>query len=218
MKKLFSLLLASTLALNLCACSSSGQADPSPAPDASESQASTDESTAETSDGMEDLENLGDIEVDKNLFDVVITMPADLVGETTQEELDQQAAESGVHSITLNEDGSATYVMSKEQHKKLLEETRQSIQSSLDEMVGSEDSPNITSIEANDNFTSFTVTTTSTELSLTEAFSVMGFYLYGGVYGIFSGETPDNIHVDFVNADTGEIMESSDSKDLEESE
>lgn len=218
MRKFLSLILATALALNLCACSSSGQADSSPAPDASESQASTDESTAETSDGMEDLENLGDIEVDKNLFDVVITMPADLVGETTQEELDQQAAESGVHSITLNEDGSATYVMSKEQHKKLLEETRQSIQTSLDAMVGSEDYPNITSIEANDNFTSFTVTTTSTELSLTEAFSVMGFYLYGGVYGIFSGETPDNIHVDFVNADTGEIIESSDSQDMTESE
>lgn len=218
MKKLLAAALAATLALNLCACSSSGQTAPSPAPAASESQASVGESASETSDGMEDLESIGDIEVDKNLFDVVITMPADLVGETTQEELDQQAAESGVHSITLNEDGSATYVMSKEQHKKLLEETRQSIQSSLDEMVGSEDYPNITSIEANDNFTSFTVTTTSTELSLTEAFSVMGFYLYGGVYGIFSGETPDNIHVDFVNADTGEIMESSDSKDLEESE
>lgn len=218
MKKLLSAVLAATLALNLCACASSGQAEPSPIPDASESQSSAEESTSETSDGMEDLENLGDIEVDKNLFDVVITMPADLVGETTQEELDQQAAESGVHSITLNEDGSATYVMSKEQHKKLLEETRQSIQTSLDAMVGSEDYPNITSIEANDNFTSFTVTTTSTELSLTEAFSVMGFYLYGGVYSIFSGETPDNIHVDFVNADTGEIIESSDSKDLEESE
>lgn len=218
MKKLLSAVLAATLALNLCACASSGQAEPSPVPDASESQSSAEESTSETSDGMEDLENLGDIEVDKNLFDVVITMPADLVGETTQEELDQQAAESGVHSITLNEDGSATYVMSKEQHKKLLEETRQSIQTSLDAMVGSEDYPNITSIEANDNFTSFTVTTTSTELSLTEAFSVMGFYLYGGVYSIFSGETPDNIHVDFVNADTGEIIESSDSKDLEESE
>ncbi len=218
MKKLLSAVLAATLALNLCACSSSGQAEPSPAPDASENQASAGESTSETSDGMEDLESLGDIDVDKNLFDVVITMPADLVGETTQEELDQQAAESGVHSITLNEDGSATYVMSKEQHKKLLEETRQSIQSSLDEMVGSEDYPNITSIEANDNFTSFTVTTTSTELSLTEAFSVMGFYMYGGIYGIFSGETPDNIHVDFVNADTEDIIESSDSKDMAESE
>lgn len=218
MKKLLAAALAATLALNLCACSSSGQAEPSPAPAASESQASTGESTSEASDGMEDLESLGDIEVDKNLFDVVITMPADLVGETTQEELDRQAAESGVHSITLNEDGSATYVMSKEQHKKLLEDTRQSIRTSLDEMVGSEDYPNITSIEANDDFTSFTVTTTSTEVSFTEAFSVIGLYMYGGIYGIFSGETPDNIHVDFVNADTGEIMESSDSKDMEESE
>lgn len=218
MKKLLAAALAATLALNLCACSSSGQAEPSPAPAASESQASAGESTSEASDGMEDLESLGDIEVDKNLFDVVITMPADLVGETTQEELDRQAAESGVHSITLNEDGSATYVMSKEQHKKLLEDTRQSIRTSLDEMVGSEDYPNITSIEANDDFTSFTVTTTSTEVSFTEAFSVIGLYMYGGIYGIFSGETPDNIHVDFVNADTGEIMESSDSKDMEESE
>ena len=218
MKKLLSAALAATLALNLCACSSSGQAEPSPAPDASESQASTGESTSETSDGLEDLESLGDIEVDKNLFDVVITMPADLVGETTQEELDQQAADSGVHSITLNEDGSATYVMSKEQHKKLLEDTRQSIRTSLDEMVGSEDYPNITSVEANDDFTSFTVTTTSTEVSFTEAFSVIGLYMYGGIYGIFSGETPDNIHVDFVNADTGEIIDSSDSQDMEESE
>lgn len=218
MKKLLAAALAATLALNLCACSSSGKEEPSPAPAASESQASTEESTSETSDGMEELESLGDIDVDKNLFDVVITMPADLVGETTQKELDQQAAESGVHSITLNEDGSATYVMSKEQHKKLLEDTRQSIQTSLDEMVGSEDYPNITSIVANDDFTSFTVTTTSTEVSFTEAFSVIGLYMYGGIYGIFRGETPDNIHVDFVNADTGEIIDSSDSQDMEESE
>lgn len=218
MKKLLAAALAATLALNLCACSSSVKEEPSPAPAASESQASTEESTSETSDGMEELESLGDIDVDKNLFDVVITMPADLVGETTQEELDQQAADSGVHSITLNEDGSATYVMSKEQHKKLLEDTRQSIQTSLDEMVGSEDYPNITSIVANDDFTSFTVTTTSTEVSFTEAFSVIGLYMYGGIYGIFSGETPDNIHVDFVNADTGEIIDSSDSQDMEESE
>lgn len=218
MKKLLSAALAATLALNLCACSSSGKEEPSPAPAASESQASTEESTSETSDGMEELESLGDIDVDKNLFDVVITMPADLVGETTQEELDQQAAESGVHSITLNEDGSATYVMSKEQHKKLLEDTRESIRTSLDEMVGSEDYPNITSVEANDDFTSFTVTTTSTEVSFTEAFSVIGLYMYGGIYGIFSGETPDNIHVDFVNADTGEIIDFSDSQDMEESE
>lgn len=218
MKKLLSAALAATLALNLCACSSAGKEEPSPAPAASESQASAGESASEASDGIEDLESLGDIEVDKNLFDVVITMPADLVGETTQEELDQQAAESGVHSITLNEDGSATYVMSKEQHKKLLEDTRQSIQTSLDEMVGSDDYPNITSVEANDDFTSFTVTTTSTEVSFTEAFSVIGLYMYGGIYGIFSGETPDNIHVDFVNADTGEIIDSSDSQDMEESE
>lgn len=220
MKKLIALSLAVVMSMSLIACSGTGTSESSSeAASPSEATSSASEEAAEPSaENTEDIAALGDIEVEENIFDVEITIPADYVESTTQEEVDQEAAEAGVHSATLNEDGSVTYVMSKAQHKKLLEDIRQSIQTSLDEMVGSEDYPNITSIEANDNFTSFTVTTTSTELSLTESFSVMGFYLYGGVYGIFSGETPDNIHVDFVNADTGEIMESSDSKDLEESE
>ena len=83
-------------------------------------------------------------------------------------------------------------------------------------MVGSEEYPNITSIETNDDFTEFTVTTTSSELSLEESFSVMAYYVYSGVYGVFSGETPENVHVDFVNADTGEILESADSSEMAE--
>ena len=99
----------------------------------------------------------GDISVNENLFDVEITVPADFVGETTQEELNQQAQENDIHSITLNEDGSATYVMSKSQHASLLEDLAASINDSLAEMVGSEEFPTITAVKANDNFTSFTV-------------------------------------------------------------
>lgn len=219
MKKLIALCLAVSLALTLAACGgtvsseSTSTAASSSAPSAT---SSLPEETTSSSDGTEALDALGDIDVEENLFDVEITLPAEYVESTTQEEVDQAAEEAGVHSATLNDDGSVTFIMSKSQHAELLEEVRTSIRQSLDEMVGSEDYPNITAIETNDDFTEFTVTTTSTELSLGEGLSVMGYYLYGGMYGIFSGETPENIHVDFVNADTGKILQSADSREMAE--
>ena len=157
----------------------------------------------------------GSVSKDEGLFNVTIVYPADYVSGATQEQLDQEVAESGggIQSATLNEDGTATYVMSKAYHDKLLQDMADNINSELNAMVGSEDYPNITAVEATDDFTSFTITTTSTELSMDEAFSVLSLYFYGGMYGIVSGEQPENIHVDFVNADTGEIIESSDSSD-----
>lgn len=214
MKKILSCALCACMIMSLASCGTESSGSSVSTSNTSSSSPNTQENES-LSEAQTDLEALGDIDVEKNLFDVTVTLPAEFVGDATQEELDLMAEKVGVHSITLNEDGSATYVMSKEQHAKLLEETAQSIRTSLNEMVGSEDYPNITAIDANDDFTEFTVTTTSTELDMQEAFSVMGFYMYSGMYGIFSGEAPDNVHVDFVNADTGEVIESSDSKDME---
>ena len=49
---------------------------------------------------------------------------------------------------------------------------------------------------------------------MSESFSVMALYMYGGMYGIFSGEEVDNVHVDFKNADSGEIISSANSEDM----
>ena len=108
--------------------------------------------------------------------------------------------------------------MNKEQHNELMVGIKESIDTSLAEMVGSENTPNITEVKANDDYTSFTITTKNTEPDLTESFSVLGLYMYGGMYAIFNGETVDNIHVDFVNADTGEIISSSNSADMDDSQ
>lgn len=215
MKRVLSLLTALAMAFSLAACggapSAPASSDPSP------SSVSSSGSTSDTSSSSAgDLSDLDGLEVDNNLFDVEITIPANLVGETTQEELEAQALASGVHSVTLNEDGSATYVMSKAQHAQLMKDLADSINQSLSEMVGSEDYPNVTAISANDDFTVFTVTTTSTELTFEESFSVLGYYIYGGLYGAFAGDDRNNIHVDFVNADSGEIISSSDSSEMGE--
>lgn len=172
----------------------------------------TTESTSETAD----ISVLDDVEVDEGLFNVELTVPPDFVGDSTQADLDEICKEYGFKSITLNADGSATYIMTKKQHKQLLEDIRDQINEGLDDLVNSGDYPNFTDIKANDNFTEFTVTTKSSELDITESLSVLGLYIYGGMYSVFAGEEVDNISVTFINADTGEVISTSNSADLSE--
>lgn len=55
---------------------------------------------AETSDdGMKQLEAIGDVDVDKGLFNVTLTIPKDFVGETTQEKLDESVKERGYGGV-----------------------------------------------------------------------------------------------------------------------
>ncbi len=207
MKKLLTTTLALCIATTAVACGNSNTPQTTTV-----TEKTIQETTAPKSD-LSELDAIGDVEVEKELFDVVITIPADYIGESTQEELENKAAEIG-YKVVLNSDGSATYTMTKSQHKRMMQELTDNINSSLDELVGSEDYPNITAIETNDDFTEFTITTKSEKLELAESFSVIGFYMYGGMYNIFNGTSFDNIHVDFVNADTGEIISSSDSNDM----
>lgn len=199
-KKLFLLLITS--AVFACGCQTSNDAN-------------TEKIDTQTDSELSSLESLGDVEIEKNLFSVELTIPADYVGETTQEELDKMCKENGYKSIILNADGSATYTMTKTQHKKMLKEISDSIDASLSELVASEEYPNFTEISANENYTKFTIKTTSTELDMSESFSILVFYTYGGMYNIFKGETVENIHIDFVNANSGEIISSSDSNTAE---
>lgn len=189
-KKIFAVLMIATLILPLVACSNNTKKD------------------SET--------NNDQINVDESLLSVELTIPPDFVGETTQEELNQNAQEEGFKSITLNADGSATYIMSKKKHKEMMVEMKKGIDEGLNELIGSEEYPNFTNVTANKDYTSFTITTTSAELDFAESFSVMLFYTQGGLYNAFNGTPADNIHVEFVNATSGQIISSFNSADLEE--
>lgn len=159
------------------------------------------------------MDAIGSVEVDAGLFDVELTIPADFAELKTQAEYDALAKERGYQSIT-NEDGSATYVMTKKQHKAMMAELKESLDTSLEELVGSESYSNFTSVKANEDFTEFEITTKSAELDMSESFSVIAFYMYGGMYNIFNGTPVDNISVKFVNADTGAEISTSNSKDM----
>lgn len=147
------------------------------------------------------------------LFNVALTIPAEYVEGTTQKELNKQAKEGTFKSATLNKDGSVTYVMSKSQHKEMLNTLKDSIADELNKIPNSTDYPNVTKVEANDDYTIFTVTTASTELSFEEQFLSVQLYIYGGMYNAFNNLSPV-ISVDYVNADSGATIYSGKSSDI----
>ena len=147
------------------------------------------------------------------LFNVALTIPAEYVEGTTQKELNKQAKEGTFKYATLNKDGSVTYVMSKSQHKEMLNTLKDSIADELNKIPNSTDYPNVTKVEANDDYTKFTVTTASTELSFEEQFLSVQLYIYGGMYNAFNNLSPV-ISVDYVNADSGATIYSGKSSDI----
>lgn len=189
----------------------------------SDSTASAEEDTEDTGsadsqieEADKELEAVGSAKVDMGLFNVTMTIPADYVDTLgiTEDSLKEANEDEGIREAKFNEDGSVTYVMTKKKHQEMMDGIKESIDSSLQDMVGSEDYPNITAVDHNDDYTVFTVTTKSTDLSLSESFMVMALYMDDGLYNIYAGTPVDNVHVDFVNADTGKIISQADSKDL----
>ena len=157
----------------------------------------------------------GGIDVDKGIFNVTLTIPADFIGEDiTQQKCDDVASEKGYKSVILNTDGSVRYVMSNAQHNSMMDELSESISKGLSDMVASGDYPNFVSIKPSDDFTKFTVTITSEELNLVDSISVLQLYIYGGMYNAFNGTPADNITVSFVNETSGKIIHEANSRDM----
>ena len=165
-------------------------------------------------EGWDELEALGNIQTENGILTATITFPKDLVGEEiTQEEIDAKAGEKYI-SGKLNEDGSVTYKMTKKQHKEMMDGVIDSIESSLNEMVEGEDY-SFTEIKHNKDFTEFNITIAGEELSFADSIATLGFYMYGGMYGIFTGHKADHVVVNYYNAN-GELISSADSDNMGE--
>lgn len=199
MKKLISLLFIAVFALSLCACSKVSP-DPTPIPTSTPEPAPAEETVSSESDDLSDLAALGDVEVESGLFNVTLTVPAEFVGtERTQADYDALAAENGYKSVTLNADGSVTYIMTKAQHQEMLTMLKGEFQKGIDDMCGSSDYPHFVSITPNDDYSVITVVCNSTELDMSESFATLALYMYGGMYSVFAGTNTDNVRVDFVD-------------------
>lgn len=209
MKKVLGLVLSLAMLLSLCGCGNNAAKD--------ESNTAPVEGTGadKTEEPHGDFGAIGDVDVDAGLFNVTITVPSDFVEEgTTQEQLDEIVKENGYKSAILNDDGSVSYVMTKSQHKEMMEGIKDSIDESLAELASSEEYANIVSIEANDDYTKYKVTLASDEVDLMSGIAVMGLYIFSGMYHVFNGTDLGNINIQYINEATGEVMEEANSSDM----
>ena len=217
MKQFICILMVCVMLLSLCACG--GKAS-TPEEDPEVSDEPTAEATAEVKEedliddeSWDKLESLGQIQTENGLMFVTVTLPADFVGEDiSQESIDSNAGETYT-SGTLNEDGSVTYKMTKKQHKAMLDATAEQIEAALQELVNNDEYA-FTSIEHNKDFTSFDVTLSTEEVGFTEGFMALGFYMYGGMYALFTGSEADNIAVNYYSP-SGNLISTANSSEME---
>lgn len=200
--------MSAALLITMCACGAKSNEkvpeDPSTAP----------ESSREADQSASVLDAFDDVAVQPDAFDVSITIPSTFMAEMTQEECDQLAQENGYQSITLHDDGSATYVMTKAQHEKMMDDISASIDESLENLAGTEGYESIISIERNNDFTEYTVVTNQDTLGIGENLVTFGLFMFGGMYYTFYGAEVENICVKFVNESSGAVIQELNSKDL----
>lgn len=205
MKRLSGILLILALLLTLfsgCICASAE----APAADAAEPQKA--ELTHE--DIWAGLEELGLVETQNSLAYTYVTMPAEFFDGMTQASLDSMAGEMYI-SAKLNDDGSVTYKVTKDQHKFMLDTITEMIDGAVEQMLASDDYA-YTKIEHNADYTCFDVSLSTEELGMMEGFMTMAFYMYGGLYGRFTGHPAEVITINYYGP-SGNMITTADSSE-----
>jgi PBP1b-binding outer membrane lipoprotein LpoB len=174
MKKLLILLLTITL---LAACSS-------------------DETNNKESSKQDTSKKNESVEVDKKLFNVEVTLPASMFEGESIEDIKNAAKENDIKEVTENDDGSITYKMSKDVHKKLMEEISTSIKETVEETKTSEDFVSIKDITYNKSFSEFTMLVDKeTYENSMDGFATMALGMTGMLYQMYDGATEDEYSV-----------------------
>lgn len=196
MKKIMNMIMPVMLIVSMSSCAQNTAKTEQSAENAEEKTETVKEDTsAQTEETVDDpswetLNSLGRVETENGLLFVSITLPAEMVGETvTQESIDDGAGNTYT-SGKLNEDGSVTYKMTKQQHKAMLDGLAEMINTETEKMVSQGDYA-VSEISHNDDYTSFDVKLTGEEIGLNEGFMAFALYMYGGMYNIFTGKTVD---------------------------
>lgn len=146
---------------------------------------------------------------------VTVVIPTVYEEVKTQEEADRIREKNGYKSVALEENGSLTIVMTKSQHDELIRDFRTSVDKGISEIIGAGGDSSIEKIEYNEDYSIFTVTVTEEEIGVIERQAADELIMYGALYHVYTGNDADRIRVDYVNAKSGEIIETADSGSLE---
>lgn len=159
------------------------------------------------------------VEVDEGLLNVTVTLPAgffEMMGTTSEDYVAQMKEDQGdkLKDVKINDDKSVEITMSKKDYNEMMDSLAASIDDSIQKLVDDQETfPNITGVTVNDGYTEFTVTLESGKMSFNDSFSVLNFYIWGGLYQAFAGNNDTPILVNFVDKD-GNLIETADSSQM----
>lgn len=203
--KLIKVLLCILMMLNLVGCSGNKSSDDK-------------KSGNEASEGIQVSTGDDSARIYNTVTNVKVTLPASLFEyvdeEISQDDLDKAAFENGFISATLNEDGSVTYVMSKDKYNAYVAELAMSIDKGLEELCNTENST-IVDIKHNADFTDYTITLDADVVGFTESFVSLAIVLYSAFYYGFTGkDMTSGVHFTYVNK-SGDILDEFSTDELE---
>ena len=203
--KLMKVLLCILMMLNLVGCSVNKSSDDK-------------KSGNEASEGIQVSTGDDSARIYNTVTNVKVTLPASLFEyvdeEISQEDLDKAAFENGFISATLNEDGSVTYVMSKDKYNAYVAELAMSIDKGLEELCNTENST-IVDIKHNADFTDYTITLDADVVGFTESFVSLAIVLYSAFYYGFTGkDMTSGVHFTYVNK-SGDVLEEYSTDEME---
>lgn len=181
----------------------------------SKSPSNSDAAASEMENEASDINAIGKTKVEKGWFDVKITIPKELVQKDASLDAEQ---EDGVFKIERNADGSETFYMSKQKHQAILQSFQEQFKENSNKIIANSKGHRIVKIESNPTFTDHKVYLNATELNLEESMLTMQFSMQGAFYGIFSGDKATRVHVQYIHAKTGDIIEDWDTDKLKSSQ
>ena len=194
------LLTAFATLLLLAACSSD------PAPTSKEPSPTPEHTTPATSATPTDPP-AQQIEVDKNLLSVEITLPASMFAGQDLDQVIASAKADGVSEVTKNEDGSITYKMPKSLHNEMMAEMEKGIVEYVDELKTSEDYASIKDVKHNEKFTEFNVIVDKEAFEGSfDGFATLGLGMQGMIYQSFDGSKDNKVTINVKDETSGEII------------
>ena len=152
---------------------------------------------------------------EKEKDSVTIVIPTVYEDVETQQEADEIRDRNGYESAVLEEDGSLVIVMSRSQFDEMIREFKENVDKGISEIINAGGNSSIEKIEYNDDYSVFTVTVSDEELGIIERQAADELIMYGTLYHVYTGNDVDQIRVDYVSAESGEIIETADSGDLD---
>lgn len=157
-----------------------------------------------------ELDALGDVNVDRGLLTVTITVPADLAEDGDVSRLIDEFSDRGINvsDVTRNPDGSITYRIPRGDYRRLMQELAADFTTSLDEAAADFDS--VDRLTANADFTRYRLVVDRDRFENSfDGFIVFLPLFVSGLYAIFDGRDPQqlDVTVDLVDRASGGVYD-----------